>query len=87
MQKAQPSQLKVYVNPAVSLNIMGEKDIYQDTNSGWCFSCESTGVKIEHLSIRLTQHRLILFHPTNKTGFNFEFYLEDLAQYHHAVSS
>lgn len=54
MQKAQPSQLKVYVNPAVSLNIMGEKDIYQDTNSGWCFACESTGVKIEHLSVRLT---------------------------------
>lgn len=83
----QPSQLSVYVNPQVSLNLMGEREAYTGTSGGWTFSHEDSDTKIEHLSLKLTQHRLILFHPSNKTNFNFEFFFDQVSKYEIQVSN
>ena len=57
---------------------MSERDSFNDTSGGWTFSHEDSDTKIEHMSVKMTQHRLILFHPTNKNVFNFEFYFDQV---------
>jgi hypothetical protein len=59
---------------------MGEQEVFSET-SGWTFSHEDTNTKIDHLAIKLTSHRLTLFHPTNRQFFNFEFFFENLRKF------
>lgn len=75
-----PTHIPSFIRPELTLNIMGEKDVY-NTESGWTFSHEDTHTKIDHLCIRMTSHRIILFHPTKKDIFNYEFHYEDIGSY------
>lgn len=82
----QPNQLSVYVHPQVSLTLMNEKDSFLGTNGDWAMLDIASNTKIQNLSLRLTQHRLVLFHPTNKLIFNFEFHFDQLVRYEAKVS-
>ena len=75
-----PQDIPVYVNPQMSINLLGETDVFSEPN-GWCFSYEDTDTKIDHLSIKLTTHRLVLFHPTNRQIFNFEWFLDQINKF------
>ena len=74
------TNIPAYIRPEMSLNIMGEKDVLS-SQSGWTFSYMDTNTKIEHLSLKLTSHRLVLYHPTNKENFNFEYHFENIKNY------
>ena len=75
-----PQDIPVHVSPQLSLNLLGEADIFSAAN-GWCFSAEDTDTKIDHMSIKLTTHRLVLFHPTNREVFNFEWFMDEIRAY------
>lgn len=76
-----PTHIPAYTRPEISMNIMGEKDVYS-SESGWTFSHEDTSTKIEHLCIKMTSHRIIIYHPNKRQIFNYEFHYDDIGSYH-----
>lgn len=75
-----PTHIPAYIRPEMTLNIMSEKDIHS-SQSGWTFSHKDTNTKIEHLTLKMTSHRIILFHPTKREIFNYEFSFDNIGTY------
>jgi len=74
--KLSPEELKVYVPADISVTIKGEReDLYK--SYGWELLEKEFDLLIPHLTLVITNHRLILFSPSN-SKFNFEIFLEDL---------
>jgi hypothetical protein len=71
-----PQDIPIYVRPEVSLNIMNEK--LEWTGPGWLFTHESTKTSIEHLTVKITNHRLSVFQTKN-------FQLRDVLRTHENI--
>lgn len=65
------TQFNCHVNPDHSVQIINEETLYKC--SGACLTELDISLKIDHLELKITSHRMILFHPTNRI-FNFEFH-------------
>lgn len=71
-------KIQVHVPIGVSEEILNESTYI--TKEKMDFTEENTNTKIPHLHGKITTHRLILFHPTNKE-FNFEWHYNQIRNY------
>ena len=67
-----------HVDPNLSLKILNEDVLHKETAS--CFKESESQLKIDHLELQITSHRIRLFHPIN-TVFNFEFMYEKVRNF------
>lgn len=72
------TDVKTYVPKAASPDYAGEDVLMVRSNMD--FTEETTGIKIPHLELKLTSHRLILFHPTQDV-FNFEWNFDQVTNW------
>ena len=64
--------------PGVSEIITNEKALFNCAN--YCFSELESNIKVPNLTAKLTTHRVVLYHPTNK-HFNFEWHYSQISNY------
>ena len=74
-----PTDIPIYVRPEISLNIMNENQV--QTSPGWHLSHNKSNLNIDHLSLKMTTHRLQIFHPVHKETFNYEIFFEKIQGY------
>lgn len=79
-----PQDISVYVRPEVSVSILGEVEHWR--GAGWQLIDVKSNSTIEHLNIKITSHRITLFHPSHKEAFNFEIHFENMKSFIYKAS-